>query len=62
MSTLSVSKICRVCLLETENMKSVFSKLGKYEIFDTDVSTISDVLAKTTNVPVSLSCLSAINE
>lgn len=49
----NLNKICRICLSETENMKSVFSKLSKTEILEADTCSLSDILAKTTSVDVS---------
>lgn len=51
-SSMNITKICRICLLESENMRSVFSKLDQTEILEPEVIYLSDVLKRITTIPV----------
>lgn len=50
---LNVDKICRICLSESKNMKSVYSRLSENDILEAGICNLSDVLAKITSIAVS---------
>ncbi|KAF5300612.1 hypothetical protein FQR65_LT09144 [Abscondita terminalis] len=49
---LNISKVCRICLLEAENMRTVFSELDQSEILEVNICNLAEVLTRLTNVPV----------
>lgn len=53
--SLNINKICRICLSESRNMKSVFNKLNETEILEADIFSLSDMISKVTSIPVSFS-------
>lgn len=48
-----ISKICRVCLLEAVNMKSIFEQVEGKDLLEENVYTFSAVLSRITTIPVS---------
>lgn len=49
----NINKICRICLLEGDNMRSMFSKINCNEEKELNYSSLSDVLFKITSISVS---------
>lgn len=49
---INISKICRICLSESENMKSIFSKLDTCDVLEANVYSLSEILTRTTSLPV----------
>lgn len=52
--TLNIDKVCRICLIEEDNMKSVYSRLDEHEILEIKASSLSEILIRITNVSVSI--------
>lgn len=48
-----ITKICRVCLLEAKNMKSIFEQVEEIDLLEENVCTFSGVLSEITTIPVS---------
>lgn len=50
---MNIEKICRICLIESDNMKSVFGKLDDNQLLEVNISNFPDMLTRITNLPVS---------